>query len=103
MALGVLFHKQMKFKMKYVAIVRNEIEAEQFIPPLQIPKGVINVYEMGKGTNDDPTWFTGEVWTIQGEKVRVKKGEWIVQEPDMIDRYYPIADEVFKRKYEELK
>jgi hypothetical protein len=40
--------------MKYIAIVKSEIEAEQFIPPLQIPKGVINVYEMGKGTSDDP-------------------------------------------------
>ena len=89
--------------MKYVAIVRNEIEAEQFNPPHQIPKGVINCYQMGKGTDEDPTWFTGEVWTIQGEKVRVKAGEWIVEEPDMIGRYYPIADEVFKRKYEELK
>lgn len=89
--------------MKYVAIARNEIEAEQFLPPHQIPKGVMNVYQMGKGTEEDPTWYTGEVWTIQGEKVRVKAGEWIVEEPDMIGRYYPIADEVFRRKYEAVK
>lgn len=89
--------------MKYIAKKRNEIEAEQFNPPLQIPKGVINVYEMGKGTEDDPTWFTGEVWTIQGEKVRVNATEWIVEESEMQDRYYPIADSVFKIKYEALK
>ena len=85
---------------KYRAKQINEIEAEQFNPPLQIPKGVINVYEMGEGTDENPTWYTGEVWTIQGEKVRVRKGEWIVQEPDDSERYYPISDEVFQRKYE---
>jgi hypothetical protein len=89
--------------MKYVAIVRNEIEAEQFNPPYQIPKGVINCYQMGKGTEEDPTWYTGEVWTIKGEKVRVKASEWIIEEPNMMGRYYPIADEVFKLKYEEVK
>lgn len=85
---------------KYVAKQIPEIEAEQFLPPLQIPKGVINVYEMGEGTEKNPTWFTGEVWTIQGEKVRVKPFEWIVKEPGNNDRYYPISDEVFKSKYE---
>ena len=89
--------------MKYIAISRNEIEAEQFNPPYQIPKGVINVYKMGSGTVGNPTWYTGEVWTIQGEKVRVIPGEWIVEEPDMEGRYYPIADEVFRRKYEPVK
>ena len=85
---------------KYRAKQITEIEAEQFNPPFQIPKGVFNVYEMGEGTDEKPTWYTGEVWTIQGEKVRVRAGEWIVQEPDNSERYYPISDEVFKRKYE---
>ena len=84
----------------YKAKKINIIEAEQFLPPLQVPKGVFNVYEMGKGTEEDPTWFTGEVWTIQGEKVRVKAGEWIVQESGDNSRFYPISNDVFLEKYE---
>lgn len=80
---------------KYRAKQITEIEAEQFLPPNQIPKGVSNVY----GSTDGTT-YSGQVWTIQGERVNVKAGEWIVQEPDNPERYYPIADEVFKRKYE---
>lgn len=99
-----IYHNK-KNKMKYVAIGKTkiEIEAEQFNPPYQIPKGVINVYQMGKGTKQDPTWYTGEMWTPQGEKVRVKVGEWIVQESDVEDTYYSISDDVFKRKYKPLK
>ena len=39
------------------------------------------------------------VTTIQGQRVQVEPGEWIVQEPDGI-HYYPVADDVFRRKYE---
>ena len=80
---------------KYRAKQITEIEAEQFLPPNQIPKGVFNVYD-----SLDGTVYSGQVWTIQDERVNVKAGEWIVQEPDNPERYYPIADEVFKRKYE---
>ncbi len=83
---------------KYIAKQRNRIEAEQFLPPYQIPKGVFNVY-----LSPDGDIYSGQVWTIQGEIVNVKAGEWIVQEPDNSERYYPIADEVFKRKYELLQ
>lgn len=38
------------------------------------------------------------VVTIQGERVSVKPGEWIVREP-IGDGHYPIADEVFRAKY----
>lgn len=85
-----------KFRAKQI----NVIEAEQFLPPLKIPEGVINVYSLGGMNTGAPTEFTGEVWTIQGEKVRVKSGEWIIQEPDNSERFYPISDEVFTRKYE---
>jgi hypothetical protein len=34
------FNKMAKYRSKQI----NEIEAEQFLPPLQIPKGVFNVY-----------------------------------------------------------
>lgn len=80
---------------KYRAKQITEIEAEQFLPPNQIPKGVFNVYG-----SPDGTVYSGQVWTIQGQRVNVKTGEWIVQEPDNPERFYPIADEVFKRKYE---
>jgi hypothetical protein len=47
-------------------------------------------------------WSTTQyVTTIQGQRVNVEPGEWIVQEPDGI-HYYPIADDVFRRKYEPI-
>lgn len=79
---------------KYIAKKTKIIEAEQFLPPYQIPKGVINVY----GSPDGKT-YSGQVWTIQGERVNVKAGEWIVQEEGNPDRYYPIADDVFRKLY----
>lgn len=39
------------------------------------------------------------VTTIQRQEVYVEPGEWIVMEPDGV-HYYPIADDVFRRKYE---
>jgi len=39
------------------------------------------------------------VMTIQGERVPVKPGEWIVDEGDSL-HFYPIADEVFQKSYE---
>ncbi len=95
MLLGAVLLTNSNKMAKYRAKQINEIEAEQFLPPLQIPKGVFNVY----GSPNSEV-YSGQVWTIQGERVNVKAGEWIVQEPDNSERYYPIADEVFKRKYE---
>lgn len=80
-----------KYRQKQI----NEVEAEQFLPPYQIPKGVFNVYGSPNGE-----FYFGEVWTILGEKVVVRAGEWIIQEPRNPERYYSVADEVFKRKYE---
>ena len=71
---------------KYRAKQINEIEAEQFLPPNQIPKGVFNVYGSPNGEV-----YSGQVWTIQGERVNVKAGEWIVQEPDNPERYYLLS------------
>lgn len=79
---------------KYKAKVLNIIEAEQFNPPLQIPKGVMNVHQMSDKS------YRGQVYTIQGVPVEVKSGEWIVKEPNNDDRYYPIANEVFIEKYD---
>jgi hypothetical protein len=39
------------------------------------------------------------VKTIQQRHVYVEPGEWIVQESDGV-HYYPIADDVFRGKYE---
>ncbi len=75
-----------KYRAKEIA----EIEAEQFLPPHQIPKGVTKNF-------DDYT-----VITFQGEMVSVRSGEWIVKEEYGFDGYYPIADDVFQRKYEKV-
>lgn len=69
------------------------VEAEQFLPPYQIPEGIFNVYEFSEGI------YSGQVWTIQGERVNVKSGEWIVRENDNPKRFYPVADNVFIKKY----
>lgn len=48
-------------------------------------------------------WGTRQyVTTIQKQRVYVEPGEWIVQEPDGV-HYYPIADDVFLRKYEPVQ
>lgn len=83
---------------KYQAKKCKIIEAEQFLPPQQIPKGVMNVYE---GAND-PGIYSGEVVTAQGERVFVRPGEWIVSESSHPGRYYPIADNIFQDLYEPL-
>jgi hypothetical protein len=80
---------------KYIKVVLNEIEAEQFNPPLQIPRQVINVYEMGEGTKKKPTWFTGEVWTNSG-KVRIKAGDWVVSD-DRNELIFIVSDIEFKQ------
>ena len=58
---------------------------------------VANGHELPEGLD-----FSGEysvcVTTIQGERVSVKPGEWIVREP-IGDGHYPVADEVFRAKY----
>lgn len=40
------------------------------------------------------------VTTIQGQWVYCKPGEWIVREEGCEDRFYPIADSVFRERYE---
>ena len=81
----------------------GEVEAEQFLPPHQIPKGVINVYQMGGGTEDNPTWYSGEINTTTSEKrQRVSQGEWVIEEPEHQEKYYIVLDEVFKRKYQKI-
>jgi hypothetical protein len=41
------------------------------------------------------------VTTMQHRKVQISIGEWVVTEPDG-DHHYPIADEEFRRIYEEV-
>lgn len=40
------------------------------------------------------------VTTLQGQVVGVKVGEWIVQERSNSQRFYPVADEEFRKIYE---
>ncbi len=63
------------------------VDAEQFFHPATAPRGV--------RTEEDGRAY---VVTIQGQKVYVKPGEWIVEEPDRL-HYYPIADDVFRASY----
>lgn len=56
---------------------------------------------------DEPFPFNSDgtemmVITIQGQLVKVGLGEYIVQEQDDPTRFYPVAAEVFERRYEEV-
>lgn len=42
-----------------------------------------------------------DIQTTQGERVKVTPGEWIVREPDG-NGHYPVADEIFRKKYEAI-
>ena len=42
------------------------------------------------------------VVTMQGQKVPISDGEWVVRESDGI-HYYPIDDEEFRRLYEQVQ
>jgi hypothetical protein len=72
---------------------KKTIEAEQFLPPHKIPKGVFNVYELSEGV------FSGQLWH-QGERINIRPGDWIVENPDSSDKYSAINNEVFLEKYE---
>lgn len=81
------------------------IEANQFLGEPGVP-GVEERWEMVEPT-DAPPGFQNEAYlarlyfvtTMQGQKVTVKPGEWIVLESDRV-HYYPIADAEFRRLYE---
>lgn len=66
------------------------IDAEQFTHKSNPPRGVLQ----GDG---DPNRFY--VVTIQGMRISVSLGEWIVVESDR-EHYYPIQDQEFQRMYD---
>lgn len=66
------------------------IEAEQFLDTNNPPPGV-----------QQQDWIFYVV-TIQGERVPVHVGEWIIKEPTG-DGYYPCADEVFQKRWEPVR
>jgi len=68
------------------------VQAEQFTDYTRPCAGV-------KIGQDDRTSPHAYVITMQGRKVEVSIGEWIVAEPDG-EHYYPIADAEFRRIYE---
>lgn len=68
----------------------TSVDAEQFTDIDNPPRGVTLSHLSGMH----------EVVTLQGMKVGVRIGEWIVREPSCDDRYYPIADAEFRRIYE---
>lgn len=76
--------------MRYLSIP-TEIEATQYTHPGCHCPGV--QYEPVSEMTSRPF-----VETIQQQKVYIKPGEFVVKEPDGI-HYYPIAPEVFFKKY----
>ncbi len=74
----------MKYKSKVFYI-----EAEQFLPG-KIVRGVYQDSENGK-------YY---VITIQGQKVFLDYGEWVIEEDQNRDYHYPCNDIIFKKKYE---
>lgn len=64
------------------------VDAEQFTDAEKPPRGV--KFQNGR-------WV---VITLQGQAVGVKLGEWIVQERAHSERFYPVADEEFRKIYD---
>ena len=79
-------------QMKYRAIARNVIYAEQFTSKTEPPPGVFLSKSLACSGNH-------VVKTIQGQEVPVSVGEWIVKEENG-PGYYPIDDAEFQRLYE---
>ena len=69
------------------------IDAEQFTDADNPPKGV----DFDETACIQPAFF---VTTIQGERVRVQPGEFIVTESDGV-HYYPIAADEFAKLYDQ--
>lgn len=76
----------------------TKVDAEQFTDTQKPPRGVIFVNDV----LDNDRFVNGShvVLTLQGQTVGVKLGEWIVREPSHPERFYPIADEEFRRIYD---
>lgn len=70
------------------------VEAEQFLPPDQVPNGVH--MEIGPGGK-----VAASVVTMHGE-VSVKPGDWILPEPTD-GQFYPVDGETFERTYEPVR
>lgn len=69
------------------------VDAEQFMDIASPPRGV--TFSRLSGMH--------EVVTLQGMKVGVRLGEWIVREAANPERFYPIADDEFRRIYEPVE
>jgi len=69
------------------------VDAEQFTDIANPPRGVTFCHLSGMH----------EVVTLQGVKVGVLLGEWIVRESTCPERFYPIQDDEFRRIYEPVQ
>lgn len=85
----------------------TEIEAYQLTQELvekmlfdnDPPPGVTMLGASYHSGNRTISYSKQSVETIQGQRVEVSIGEWIVKEPDGV-HFYPISDEIFRQKYE---
>lgn len=80
----------MKFRAKYA-----EIDAEQFTDYFKPCRGVTVDSAGAKG-------FLAHVTTIHGQKTIVVPGDWIVQEPENPERFYPVQDSTFQKRWEAI-
>ena len=80
----------------------SEIEAVQFDPQGKhrqtLPEGVHCIPPTVDNYADTICFFW--VVTIQGNRVQIKAGEWIITEPDDATRRYPCAPDVFAKRWE---
>lgn len=88
----------MKFQSRPVTV-----EATQYTHPgCNCPGVEYEPYSQGAYTVRGRVVFDNTlrpfVTTIQGQRVYVNPGEWIIREPDGI-HYYPCANEVFTNRY----
>jgi hypothetical protein len=74
---------------------KETVEAEQFLPPNQVPKGIFNLSKI-KGQK-----LAGSTYNLRGKKVRIIAGSWIIYPKKVLPgRYLVLSDEDFRNQYE---
>lgn len=87
----------MRFKIK-----PTEIEAEQYREGQPLPHGVCTGQCAQGNARIGSDAARPHVHTMHdNQSVVLKDGDWVVPEPDG-KHFYPIDDEVFRRKYEPI-
>jgi hypothetical protein len=88
----------MKYRKKPVVVEAVQLDTSG-PHKTALPDGVTGVFDLGGADNWDYEGSRFFVTTIQGQRVEVKRGEWIITEPDGI-HHYPCDPAVFEATYE---